>query len=244
MAGLGRGRNIRNLAVSWKTWRASQFTTFTRIIAGRKSMGRSRRLKLRQHWKRGLVSLALLVSVCASLFPLPVGWDRRSEKDLSTPFPCQNRPCGCRTADQCWKKCCCFTDSQKVAWAKAQRVRVPEAVVISAKLECAQSEQQKRGCCRVATSKAPQADARSRVANAEERHETIYVIASLAQQCQGQPWSWSTLPWAILPQVSECRSFSLFPCEKIVLISASSMKFCLRPPVPPPRRPSDCQFPV
>jgi len=239
MVGLGRGRNILSLAVSWKSWRASQFTTFTRTIAGRKSMGRSRRLNLRQHWKRGLVSLAVLVSVCASLFPLPVGWDSRSEKDLSKPFPCQNRPCGCRTADQCWKKCCCFTNAQKVAWAKAQRVRVPEGVVVSAKLESAQSGPRKGGCCRAITLKPPQPDATLPVANAEERDETIYVIASLAQQCQGQPWSWSTLPWAILPQSSECREFSPVAGEKTVLISSTYVAFCRRPPVPPPRCPSD-----
>lgn len=39
-------------------------------------------------------------------------------KDHSVPFPCQNRPCGCRSADTCLKKCCCFTADQKVAWAK------------------------------------------------------------------------------------------------------------------------------
>ena len=43
----------------------------------------------------------------------------QNPKDQSVPFPCQNRPCGCRSADSCLKKCCCFTAAQKVAWAKS-----------------------------------------------------------------------------------------------------------------------------
>lgn len=200
-------------------------------------MGRSRFLILRRNWQRRLISLAVLVSLCAVIFPLPIGWQNRSQKDLSQPFPCQNRPCGCRTADQCWKKCCCFTNSQKVAWAKAQRVQVPEAVVASAKLECSRTEQGTGGCCHVATSKETQADSDN--ASAEESRETIYVIAALAQQCQGQPWSWSTLPWAILAECSECHDISPVVGEKIGLCSATSTAFCRCPPVPPPRHSSD-----
>lgn len=47
----------------------------------------------------------------------------QTKKDHSVPFPCQNRPCGCRSADTCLKKCCCFTADQKVAWAKMHRLR-------------------------------------------------------------------------------------------------------------------------
>ncbi len=43
-----------------------------------------------------------------------------SAKDSSVPFPCQNRPCGCRSAASCLKRCCCFSASQKSQWAKAR----------------------------------------------------------------------------------------------------------------------------
>ena len=84
---------------------------------------------------RGLVSLSVLLGVCAMLFPLPVAPlpPNSPEKDSSEPFPCQNRPCGCRSAEQCWKKCCCFNDAQKVAWAKANNVKVPDFVLAAAK---------------------------------------------------------------------------------------------------------------
>lgn len=86
---------------------------------------------------RGLVSLSVLLGVCAMLFPLPVAPlpPNSPEKDSSEPFPCQNRPCGCRSAEQCWKKCCCFNNAQKVAWAKVNKVKVPEFVLVAAKNE-------------------------------------------------------------------------------------------------------------
>jgi len=58
-----------------------------------------------------------------------------ADKDLSQPFPCMNRPCGCRSADEFWKKCCCFTNQQKVAWAEANDVAIPQFVVAAAKRE-------------------------------------------------------------------------------------------------------------
>lgn len=88
----------------------------------------------RGNWRtfvRGLTCLLVPVCICAMLLPMPVSPQagKISEKDTSEPFPCQNRPCGCRSASQCWEKCCCFSDEQKVAWAKANHVKVPEFVL-------------------------------------------------------------------------------------------------------------------
>lgn len=66
---------------------------------------------------------------------VPVPQVTSVEKDRSTPYPCMNRPCGCASADQCWKQCCCFTNQQKVAWAKANNVELPEFVVAAANRE-------------------------------------------------------------------------------------------------------------
>lgn len=73
-------------------------------------------------------------------------------KDPSRPFPCQNRPCGCLTADECWKgDCCCFTLEEKLAWAEANGIEPPEHVrplVESRKMRSALPE--KRPCCSAA----------------------------------------------------------------------------------------------
>lgn len=73
-----------------------------------------------REWRRArrLTGLLLLLSMCASLFPLPLPVRSPSGKDRSLPFPCQDRPCGCMSAAQCWRKCCCFTDQEKLAWAR------------------------------------------------------------------------------------------------------------------------------
>lgn len=104
--------------------------------------------------------VTVLISFCAVCLPIPVFPHRdRPAKDLSQPFPCQNRSCGCSSADQCWKKCCCFTNAQKVAWAKKNSVAVPQFVLIAARAEagqdselcCHQTVRQKptsvTGCC-------------------------------------------------------------------------------------------------
>ncbi len=93
--------------------------------------------KLSSRITRGLLSLIVLFGVCAMLFPLPVSRSvpETPGKDASESFPCQNRPCGCRSAEQCWKKCCCFNHAQKIAWAKTHNVKVPDFVLAAARKE-------------------------------------------------------------------------------------------------------------
>ena len=203
-------------------------------------MGSSRQWTLRWNGQRRLISLAVLVSVCAALFPLPVGWQSKSAKDRSQPFPCQNRPCGCRTADQCWKKCCCFTNSQKLAWAKVHQVRLPEFVVVAAAKECSLAERSTARCCRTTGCETTSCESSPppplAVAPAKDVvGEFVYVMTALAQQCQGQPWLWSTLPWAILPEINDSPIMTVSVGEKLALTSATSAVRSERPPVPPPR---------
>jgi len=73
-------------------------------------------------------------SLVASGLPLPLGGltdpamavggeevaaARLAAKDRSTPFPCQDKPCGCNSAKQCFSSCCCHTPKELLAWARA-----------------------------------------------------------------------------------------------------------------------------
>jgi len=69
----------------------------------------------------------------ASGLPLPLGVvapaasdsaaaKRIASKDRSRPFPCMDKACGCATADQCFKSCCCNTPAETLAWAKAHQI--------------------------------------------------------------------------------------------------------------------------
>lgn len=86
---------------------------------------------------RRLISLAVAVVFTLTILPIPLPFaaPSRTQKDTSQPFPCQNRTCGCCSADQCWKKCCCFSNQQKVAWAKKNNVTLPQFVVEAARAE-------------------------------------------------------------------------------------------------------------
>lgn len=93
---------------------------------------------------RSATALSLLLVFCALTLPLsvPLPVPPPTDKDLSEPFPCQHRPCGCQSAEQCWKSCCCYTNQQKVAWARAHQVAIPDYVVAAASKEAQQAAQQ------------------------------------------------------------------------------------------------------
>lgn len=88
-----------------------------------------------RRWQRWTTWVAggwyVLVMSGLPLFPGLVASDRGSDglqerlvaaKDRSRPFPCRDNPCGCVSAEQCFKKCCCHTPAQLLAWAKRHDV--------------------------------------------------------------------------------------------------------------------------
>lgn len=183
-------------------------------------------------WSPRLISLMVLLGIFCSMAPLAVG--QQSEKDLSEPFPCQHRACGCRSAAQCWKRCCCFSNSQKLAWARVNRVEPPDHVVRSAAHE--QTPQDKcgsTGCCHLAEDSNKSVAIPVSAATSQER--TVYVVAILAQQCQGQHWYWNALPWTILPVVATPARAPQPALAKLDLVSERLAIANQPPPVPPPR---------
>lgn len=72
----------------------------------------------------GMLLLVCMVILFAGV-PVPV----IRQKQISSPFPCQDSPCGCNTAAQCWDKCCCHSDSAKLAWAETNGVTPPAYLV-------------------------------------------------------------------------------------------------------------------
>jgi len=90
----------------------------------------------------------MTVAVCSVGVPLPA---HSEKKPGAAPFPCQDCPCGCKDAETCWRDCCCYTNQQKLAWARRNRVTPPAFVVAAAKREgCCEG---KRGlaCCEAKT---------------------------------------------------------------------------------------------
>lgn len=65
------------------------------------------------------------VGVAYLLIALGIPLPAAIRKDANQPFPCQDHPCGCQTAEQCWTSCCCFTPEERWAWARAHNVQPP-----------------------------------------------------------------------------------------------------------------------
>jgi hypothetical protein len=83
-------------------------------------------------WKllaRRLCAVVALLSYLATIGGVPL--PSVHGKDQSQPFPCQDHPCGCLTAEQCWRHCCCFTPEEKWVWAQAQHVEPPAYAEVS-----------------------------------------------------------------------------------------------------------------
>lgn len=79
--------------------------------------------------RRDVIMMLTLVSHLFTTFGFPLPAPRPNSKDASYPYPCQKRPCGCFSAEQCWAgDCCCFTLEEKLAWAEANGVEPPEHV--------------------------------------------------------------------------------------------------------------------
>src|SRR5262249_8887111 len=87
---------------------------------------------VRRRFGRRVLSSILLVmyAVTASGLPLPAGF--ASHKSGET-FPCMDCPCGCTSAEQWWRSCCCHTLAERMDWAHEHGVRPPEYAVDEAR---------------------------------------------------------------------------------------------------------------
>jgi hypothetical protein len=86
-------------------------------------MPRPPRKRIWQPVSRRLPPSLMLLAYCTATFGFPL--PARSQKEASQPFPCQDHPCGCQSAEQCWRGCCCFTPEQRFAWAAEHHVEPP-----------------------------------------------------------------------------------------------------------------------
>ena len=161
------------------------------------------RRKTRARFRRGAMALLLAANhlVVALGAPLPMpSLSAGLPKSAHEMFPCMICPCGCRTAEQCWRHCCCYTMTQKLAWAKEHGVEPPDFVRAAAEKEAesaAMSAKPKR-CCPHCHQNEPAAQdaaapaetnpARAKTSPASLRQETSKrqaIVLIKALQCQG-----------------------------------------------------------
>jgi hypothetical protein len=189
----------------------------------------------------GLALVAYLFT-SAGFLPLPV---LANKKKLGAPFPCQDHPCGCSSAEECWRHCCCFSAAERWAWAAANQVEPPEyaekpatAGWSTARLrdqadKPASCDHAKRGsCCETH----PSHDDRDQIPSVSEgvtpaRPFSIFAAA----RCQNLSAAWVgvgvVLP--ILPGSAAPPDRS--PIERLCYPDSLPIILSLVPPDPPPR---------
>src|SRR5690242_4754077 len=83
-------------------------------------------------FRRRTARLALLVgyAITAAGVPLPAGNVAHKSGEF---FPCSDCACGCASAEQCWRSCCCHSLAERMAWARVHGVRPPEYAIAEAR---------------------------------------------------------------------------------------------------------------
>jgi hypothetical protein len=178
--------------------------------------------------------------------PLPAA----IHKDTSQPFPCQNHPCGCRTAEQCWASCCCFTPEQRWAWAREHHVEPPayaekpdEQPAVqgwnSVKLRDRDRGPTAKSCCRAKreTSSCCRPAERS-VKSSSSKGGGFGTTTTLAVwRCQGYSTLWVSAGAVLIVPPFTASLPDCPPSSRVCLLSVHLDKVPSIPPDPPPRRP-------
>ena len=166
------------------------------------------------------------------------------EKDRSQPFPCMEHPCGCRNAEECWRHCCCFTPSEKLAWANAHGVTPPAYAERSdgesrtARMADSNGEDHSHACCESGHQHSECPDSAS---NGACRHiptgsSGLPVLRSFARlSCHGFSHSWVSTGAVIRPPqplnwTPYFADLGTLHCTQCTVHSLSAI-----PPDPPPR---------
>lgn len=185
--------------------------------------------------RQQITAILLVAATVAALLPIPlIPISFKSGKDLSRPFPCQHRPCGCRSAEQCKKKCCCFSAEQKLAWAKKNGVE-PSEVVDSRALCQLETAAPTKSCC---SSKPVTDQKRSKpisrtVARTAKCHEVV--IGVIAQECRGVAQTTSGQLVFLIPPVISVPSLIEPTGDRLIPPRCRLVQQLAEPPVPPPR---------
>lgn len=182
---------------------------------------------LRRRLCAGLALVAYLIAACG--LPLPAA---PSRKDTSQPFPCMNNPCGCETAEQCWRGCCCLTPEERWAWADAHDVQPPDyaerpgsadETPTSSTHSCCHE-----GCCESESSSDTNESARSRPG-------FRWVVGANALRCRGLTTEWVSAGAVLPPGLPVTWNPRSSTEGWLPHITSMTSPLSEAPPAPPPR---------
>jgi hypothetical protein len=200
---------------------------------------------------RRLLAAASLAGFLAATLGVPVIVPRGGGKDRSQPFPCMNHRCGCANAEQCWQSCCCFTNTQKLAWAAEHGVEPPQYVFAAAAREKPASLT--RSCCQLSVKSCCEKDGSccdeakhtahdSHADDEQQEHDVArghwsldFVLAVKARRCQGQAELWLALGAVAPPPAKFLPNLQQLVCGTIENFLPALAGTSQSPTTPPPR---------
>jgi hypothetical protein len=204
-----------------------------------------------------LVAWALVATYAttASGVPLP---QFSSTSSSGESHPCRTHRCGCTTAEQCWKSCCCYSNREKVAWAAEHGVTPPAFVVAAAEVEakpvatieagkiaepaCCRS---KRACCAKSSTclqatPAEGSHAGAPIARPAEKASTktsiVFVTWLESRRCRGSTPTWMGVAISLPPSAPvDCPAFDPLVRPWTARPTAAVPLVFSPPAIPPPR---------
>jgi len=187
--------------------------------------------------------------------PLPLA----TGKSNGEPYPCMDHQCGCISAEECWRHCCCMSMVEKLTWAREHKVNPPLYVVLEARQHnidwiafyagsTVDRPKQNAGCCAhcghdsasvasddlQSNSTATRTEVTKNHVRTENRPSQGIVLSALLK-CHGAAQSWLSLG-SFLPPPATSSIGSLDPLREMLAIQsdrADSVSF--RPALRPPR---------
>jgi hypothetical protein len=210
-----------------------------------------RRLCRRYGRRLGCALLLVTFTLTAAGVPLPAGTSSKKGREL---FPCSTCKCGCASAEQCWKDCCCHTLAQRLAWAREHGVEPPAFALAEARSIGLLADQlASKSCCKKQNQDAPNCCKRSHSIASSERsccrkqieQPTVSpeddrpdstVVGWRAMKCRGQTMNWlGVVPTTVVTRLTWLQRPScvawLGPA-----ISEHGEGITVDPAVPPPER--------
>jgi len=198
-----------------------------------------------RHWRRPVSVVALAAYLVSAVgLPLPASF----KKQRNAAYPCMHHACGCLSAAECWQHCCCFSASEKLAWAREHHVKPPaELLATVAMLESADlprsNTSDKKNCC---TARCEHHDDDHEHEHADhgatccDDHDapgsdSTVVLTLRARTCRGLGELWC-LSGAVMPAPPALDwHFQWNVVEWLALAGEPLPSPDLSPPIPPPR---------
>lgn len=193
---------------------------------------------------RRILSVLVLVAVCLASLPIPVPVVAGVFKDLSIPFPCQDHPCGCRNAKQCWTTCGCMSLAEKLRWAESKGVTPPVYVDTDKEKKPACCASKEKACCSQGSSacrdrggqcghSTPVPDLPA--VNAPDVPAYVVLLTSYIAKCGGNEPLIASLPWSILAEPMKLAFTARYAVWRWVTGDERLLSTLAAPPIPPPR---------